>query len=157
MRIAIITILTLSYLILGLPSFDGVTLACMHHFFHANAFHLAVNAFTIWYLFKRWKASELLLAYVIASLAFFAGTIPSIGFSNMIYATIGLRTPSLRSAWWKQENTIVFLTVTLVMFLFPNVSAATHVASFIGGTLVAILTRWTRRIINDSSRYTGNL
>jgi membrane associated rhomboid family serine protease len=156
MRYAIIIILTLAYFILGIPSEEEVS-ALLHHFYHANLLHLGANAFSIWFIYKRWRLRELAEAYLIATASFFIAPVVPVGFSNFIYATIGLRTPPLSSSWWKNPNTIIFLAVTLMMFLLPGISAATHVFSFAAGALYAALKRWINQTINDSSRYTGNL
>lgn len=157
MRYAIIIVLSLVFLFIEIPDMTGVSAAFMHHFFHGNLFHLAVNAFSIWYIYKRWDTQELIVAYLIATASFFVAPVMPIGFSNFIYATIGLRTPPLSSAWWKNPNTIIFLAVTFIMLLLPNVSAVTHIFSFVAGVLCAACKRWIKQITNDSSRYTGNL
>lgn len=124
-----------------------------HHFLHGNILHLLVNALAIWQIYKRWSAKEMALAWGIASVSYLAATIPAIGFSNIIFATIGLRTPSFKSLWWKQPTTLAFLVVSALMCFLPNVSAVTHIVSFCMGVCHAMLTRWFRRVSNDAERY----
>lgn len=126
--------------------------ALLHHLFHGNIFHLALNVLCVWGTFRRWDIGELILAYLIATVSWFAGS-PSIGFSNMIFATIGLRTPSLTSCWWKTPTTLLFLAVTALMPLMPGVSGVTHIVAFVVAVGVASLMRWHKQIRNDSRRY----
>lgn len=151
MRIAIITVLTIIFIITGAP--EQACHPALHHFMHGNVFHLAVNCLSVWFIFRRWKVTEIATAYAIATASWFTAPIPAIGFSNIIFATIGLRTPSLSSTWWRRSETIIFLSVTLLMFLLPNVSAVTHVVSFMAGTFVAMATRWIKGNWNDCKRY----
>ena len=129
----------------------GISL--VHHFFHANIFHLAVNCLSLWLMFRnpssvlRW--STLAIAYVLASLSWFASTAHVIGASNIIFALIGLRTPSFRHAWWKQPSVRFFLAVTVAMAVIPQVSAVTHIVSFSLGCAVASVSRIINRTSND--------
>lgn len=157
MRYIMIILLSAIYFIFGLPEFTGFALGLTHHFFHGNILHLAVNCFSIWFVFQRWSATHLAEAYVIATISFFCSPSMCVGFSNIIYATIGLRTPSFYSAWWRHPNTVAFLAVTLLMFIMPNVSAITHIVAFALGVMIAVIKRTVKQILNDSSRYTKNI
>jgi len=157
MRHAIIILLAAVHFILGLPEAEGFALGVVHHFFHGSILHLAVNCLSVWFVFRRWSVREMAAAYVIATAAFFCSPAASIGFSNIIFATIGLRTPPFSSSWWRHPNTITFFAVTLVMFLLPNVSALTHVVSLGLGVVVAMAGRTIRQTVNDSRRYTENM
>lgn len=157
MRYAIIILLAAVHFILGLPEAEGFALGAVHHFFHGNMLHLAVNCLSVWFVFRRWSVREMVAAYVIATAAFFCSPAASIGFSNIIFATIGLRTPPFSSSWWRHPNTMTFFAVTLVMFLLPNVSALTHVVSLGLGVVVAMAGRTIRQTVNDSRRYTENM
>jgi len=123
------------------------------HFFHANIFHLLANALSVSVMFRRWKAWQLVISFVIAVLSVAVYPSAVIGFSNVIYAMIGLKTPSFDSKWWRLPSTKIFLVVTAAMLLFPNVSAITHIKSFVLGLLVAVSVRWFNIIRNDSARY----
>lgn len=157
MRYIMIILLSAIFFIFGLPEFTGFALGLTHHFFHGNILHLAVNCFSIWFVFQRWTFKELVTAYVVATIAFFYSPVVSIGFSNIIFATIGLRTPSFSSKWWRHPNTITFFAVTLLMFVLPHVSALTHVVSLGLGVLVAMVRRQFKQVSNDSKRYTDSL
>ena len=123
------------------------------HFFHGNIFHLLANGLSVYVMFRRWKAWQIAVAYVIAVVSVMLCPAHVIGFSNVIYAVIGLKTPSFDSAWWKLPSTKILLCVTVVMLLFPNVSAVTHIISFVMGLAVSMSVRWFNLIRNDSARY----
>lgn len=125
----------------------------LHHFFHGNVFHLLANGLTLYFLVPKIKSWHLLVGYVLATLAFLSSNTYVIGFSNIIYAIIGLRTPSFKAYWWRHPGTITFFAVSLLMFLIPNVSAITHLVSFVGGVLVSIVLRQTKEMTNGSARY----
>ena len=152
-----IAIILVLFLVFGnaewLLSVSLVEQMAYHHFFHGNIFHLAANLFAGYFVFKRWETWHLAAAYLIGSLSFLCSPIPAIGFSNIIYAMIGLKSPHFKHAWWRHPGTITFLVVTLLMALIPNVSAITHIVSFCGGVIIAILSRRFQRIKNDSARY----
>lgn len=155
MRYLIIIVLSVAFLI---PWCAEHVMGCnvllaagLHHFFHGNVFHLAANSLAVWYLFRKWNLTELFIAWLIASLSYFAS--PAIGASNIIYAVMGLRTPSLGSSWWRRPETVIFIIITLLMLLIPGVSGITHIISFVAGTLTASVVRFIRQTRNDGSRY----
>lgn len=125
----------------------------LHHFFHGNVFHLLVNCLSLYLIVPRAKNWHLVAGYIIGSLSLLTATNPVVGFSNIVYAVIGVRSPSFDSYWWRHPGTRIFLIVTALMIFLPNVSAVTHIVSFVGGVLVSISFRWFNRIINDSARY----
>lgn len=131
-------------------------ISLVHHFYHANIFHLAVNCLSLWLMFRssasvlRW--STIATAYILATASWFASPADVIGASNFIFALIGLRTPSFRHSWWKQRSVLFFLIVTAAMAVLPQVSAITHVVSFCLGCMVAALSRIINRISHDLSR-----
>lgn len=125
----------------------------LHHFFHGNVFHLLVNCLSLYFILPRAKGWHLAAGYVIGSLSLLATATPVIGASNLIYAVVGVRSPSFDSWWWRHPGTRTFLIVTALMILLPNVSAMTHIASFLVGVLVSMSVRWFRKISNDSARY----
>lgn len=130
-----------------------ITQMFLHHFFHGNIFHLCANIFCIVFSFRYAKPWHLIPTYFIASVSILASSMPVVGFSNMIYAMIGLRSPSFTSKWWRQPGTIMFLVITAAMFLFRNVSAITHIISFVGGVMMSVSLRWLQKIQHDSARY----
>lgn len=132
--------------------------AVLHHLFHANVFHLAVNCLSLWLLFRKTvlRPSVLVTAYLCASASWFASSVDVVGASNFIYAFVGLRTPSFRSGWWKLPSVRMFLAITLLMAVFPQVSAVTHVVSFMLGCLCSAVSRIIKRISDDLDRISSH-
>lgn len=143
----------------GCPDFlhkDGLLVAMTHHFFHVNPFHLAINCFSLWVLLGRGEQKWMLVAaYICATASWFASSADPAGASNFIFALLGLKTPSLRDRWWRTQTTIIFITVTIFMGLLPQVSAVTHIVSFVLGCVCASVARKARRHINDYNRAAG--
>ena len=131
--------------------------ATTYSFFHASIWHLLVNCIAIWGLFRPGisckPCRDLILAFIIAVLVFPISLKPIVGFSNILYACIGMRTPELASGWWKRTETITFLVVTVALVFFPQFSALTHIVSFILGMLVASVRRITNNLLKDARRY----
>lgn len=159
-KIVLIGILVASQIIFGCPDFlhyDGAHIALVHHFFHANIFHLAVNCLSLWTLFRegvKYSVSPLVFAYIIGSASWFCTSADVVGFSNIIFVLIGMRTPSLKSSWWKQPSVIMFFVITALMAILPQVSAITHIVSFVLGCIVAGAYRVFNSICRDYSRAT---
>lgn len=159
-KITVIGILVTMQLLFGCPVFlhhDSGYISLVHHFFHANIFHLAVNCLSLWTLFRkdiRYSPAELVSVYLIGTASWFFTSSDVVGFSNIIFALIGLRTPSLRHAWWKQPTVILFLAITALMALLPQVSAVTHIVSFVLGCIVAGAYRVVNNLSRDYSRAT---
>ena len=159
MRYAITGILVLVFLLFGCPSWLAgqdapyILRACLYPFFHANVFHLAVNILSVWVLFRRCKPSRLVAAYLIAFAVYPLSFIrPVVGFSNMLFAVSGMNTPSFRDKWWTGTGTLVYIATMVLMGLLPQFSAITHIASFILGTLVAVLVRRCHKLHDDARR-----
>lgn len=159
-RIVTIGILLTIYLVCGCPHFlhyDSGYISLVHHFFHANIFHLAVNCLSVWTLFRKgceYKLWPIVGAYIIASISWFFATADVVGFSNILFATIGIRTPELRHSWWKNPSVIVFFAITMLMAFLPQVSAVTHIVSFVLGCIVAGTNRVIINLSRDYSRAT---
>lgn len=157
-RIVITGILITMQLLFSCPEFlhhDRAYISLAHHFFHANIFHLAVNCLSLWTLFRRgvkYATWTLVAAFVIGSASWFCTSADAIGFSNFIFALVGLRTPSIRSLWWKQPSVIIFLVITALMAFLPQVSAVTHIASFALGCIAAGAYRIAKNLSRDYSR-----
>lgn len=162
LRIAIIAILVTANLVFGIPGWlhPGCSpypvRALAYSFFHASWWHLAVNSLAVWTVFKRGnpgEIAELAVAYIIASLVYPLSFRPVIGFSNILYATLGLRTPPLSSRWWRSTPVIIFGLVTVGMAVIPSVSATTHIAAFALGVGIAGAKRLIKSITDDARRY----
>lgn len=157
-RIIIIGILVAVQMLFGCPAFlhqDSGCISLVHHFFHANIFHLAVNCLSIWTLFRkdvRYSITPLVFAYIIGTASWFCTSADVVGFSNILFALIGLRSPSLSHSWWKQPSVILFLAITALMALLPQVSAITHIVSFVLGCMVAGTSRIFNSIRSDFRR-----
>ena len=144
-RVVIIALLVALQYTFGIPEFLHGTdhywiRALSYSFFHANWWHLAVNGIAIWTIFdpkRRFKQYQLFTGFAIAVLVYPLSFRPVIGFSNVLYAVLGLRTPSVRSSWWRQPAVIVFLAVTVALVFVPRFSATTHIAAFLLGMLGA--------------------
>lgn len=160
LRIVIVGILLTMQLLFGCPTFlhyDSGYISLVHHFFHANIFHLAVNCLSVWSLFRKgytYSLALLIWAYIIASISWFCTSADVVGFSNIIFALIGIRTPSLKNRYWRDPAVIAFFAITILMALLPQVSAVTHVVSFVLGCMVAGAIRIVNSISSDFRRAT---
>lgn len=160
-RLTLIIILVTLQAVFGPPAFllgDGCYClrAAAYPFFHANWWHLAVNAAAIWAVFapqRKVTAGQMAAAALISFIVYPLSFIPVIGFSNVIYAMIGLRTPPLSNPWWRQPAVIAFLAVTIVMVFIPRISATTHIAAFLLGMGGAAAGRWWKHATRDARRY----
>lgn len=160
-RTAIIIALIATQAIFGAPAFllgsDGYWVrALSYSFFHAGWLHLAINCIAIWGLFApktKTSPSQALIAYTIAILVYPLSIRPVIGFSNILYALIGLRTPPLKNKWWRSPAVITFLVITTAMVFIPQFSATTHIAAFILGCLAAVVNRSIKNITRDARRF----
>ena len=127
--------------------------ALTYSFFHANWWHLAVNSIAILSIYKKINPKDLILSYLIAVLVYPLSFRPVIGFSNILYAQLGMRTPQLSSTWWKQPSVIVFLIVTLALVFVPRFSATTHIFSFLLGMGISAFRRFKTSLLRDTKRY----
>lgn len=159
-RILIILTLVLLQLIFGVPEYffgngDYWLRAFTYSFFHANWWHLAVNSLAIWTIYKNpcKPCRDLLFPFIIAVVVYPLSFRPILGFSNVLYAALGLRTPSLKSKWWRQTPVIIFLVVTVAMVFIPKISASTHIAAFMLGMGAAGTKRLFQDLTSDCRRY----
>lgn len=160
-RIVIIVLLLSMQVFFGVPEFFYGSgpywlRATTYSFFHANFLHLVINCLAAWTIFQpRYKTSwqQLVTSFLIAVLVYPLSVRPVIGFSNVLYAMLGLRTPPLKSPWWKQPTVIVFLIVTLAMVFIPRFSATTHIAAFLLGMAGAAAKRGWLKLTSDARRY----
>ena len=157
-RAGVIVLLAALQIAFGVPDFmSGGPYQCralLYSFFHANWWHLAANAVAAWGVFAPGRDNRMLpVAFLIAVAVYPLSFRPVIGFSNVLYAMIGLRTPPLSSPWWTQPAVIVFLAVTAAMVFVPRFSATTHVAAFALGMGAAGARRWWHSLTEDARRY----
>lgn len=159
-RAAIIAVFVLLQAFIGTPQYllGGCHYwlrALTYSFFHASWWHLAVNAIALWsiYRYPCKPCRDLLLPFIIAVIVYPLSLRPVIGFSNVLYAVLGLRTPSLRSRWWRQPAVITFLAVTIALLFVPRFSATTHIAAFVMGMALAAIKRLYDNLMQDARRY----
>lgn len=162
-RIAIISALVLLHVAFGIPGWlhpgQGSYLlrAATYSFFHASWWHLAVNCLAVWTIFDPKRGCkpcrDLIFPFIIAMAVYPLALRPVVGFSNILYAVLGIRTPSLRSRWWRQWPVALFLAVTVAMVFVPTFSATTHIASFALGVAAAAAGRSLKPLLDDVRRY----
>lgn len=156
-------ILTAVMLVFRCPEWlhaDSWHVAFVHHFFHANLFHLAANCLSLWLMLRlpsaRLDIRQIVTAYICASVSWYFATRDVVGASNFIFAFAGLRTPSFRSKWWRLQSVRTFLVVTVLMAVFPQVSAVTHVISFGLGCMCSAVTRTLKETDHDLVRISSH-
>lgn len=161
-RMILILMLAALHALVGIPDYLQGTgqywmRALTYSFFHASWWHLAVNGIAIWTIFdprRKVKMPQVpLVAFFIAVLVYPLSFRPVIGFSNVIYAVLGLRTPPLSSPSWKQPSVIAFLIITVALLFVPRFSATTHIAAFLLGMAGAAIQRSYHNITQDARRY----
>ena len=159
LRIVLIVLLVGLQAVVGIPPYmtDGPYLlrALTYSFFHASWLHLAVNCLAVWGVYgKGYKpCRDLLLSFLVAVLVYPLSFRPVIGFSNILYCTLGLRVPPFSHPWWKSRNAIIFIVVTLAMAFIPQLSATTHIAAFLLGMLLSYILRSLHNLSKDARRY----
>lgn len=163
LRVIIIAALVGFHLCVGTPQWlmpggaPYIVRALSYSFFHASWWHLAVNAIAVCSLYRPGVSCkpcrDLLFPFLIAVLVYPLSFRPVIGFSNILYAVIGLRTPPLSSRWWRQTPVLVFIAVTLAMVFVPRFSATTHIAAFLLGIAGAYAMRFHKSVMKDAGRY----
>ncbi len=114
--------------------------------FHANVFHLAANAMTLSLLRPSW--SDLLAGFIISFLASFLAVtpMPTIGFSGVLYAMIGMRTTLFRGRFTFPKAW--FSGFLLAGLFLPNVNGLLHLLCFVAGAAVQLY----RRTAHDYAR-----
>ena len=156
LRYILIAALAAIYILFGTPSYlleQSWASALSYPFFHANLVHLIVNCIALWLLFdpkRKGNFRQMLFGLAVSLLVYPCALHAPVGFSNALYAVIGLRTPSFSSPWWKKPEVIIFLVVTFAMLLLPQLSGFTHILSMAIGIAVAALGRFIRKINNDA-------
>lgn len=130
----------------------------VHPFFHANVAHLALNCLAVWTVFDPRTRPEwwyLPVGFAIAAGAYELTDYMMVGFSSVLFAVAGLRTPSFRSRWWRTWNCWVYIGTMLLMFLAPMFAASAHLICFSIGVAVSACVRFKRRLDYDTRRAKG--
>lgn len=106
------------------------------HFYHANLFHLLGNLFCI--VFMRPSMKQLLYAYPVAVAATWFTVVPSIGFSAVLYAFMGMN--ALR---WNisRKDWCLFIIANLITAFIPGIAFSLHFAAFSLGIFVSLFKR----------------
>lgn len=162
LRIVIIAVLLAARVVSGTPGWlhPGCSpywvRALSYHLFHASWWHLAVNCLAVWSVYRPGRpckpCRDLVMPFLIASLVYPLSLRPVIGFSNILYAAIGLRTPPLSSPWWRTPQVVTFAVVTVALAAIPRISATTHIAAFILGMGCAAVGRQIKSLKDDAGR-----
>lgn len=158
-RVVIIGVLLVLQVIFGAPEWlqpgtPYILRALGYSFFHANWWHIAINSIAIWTIYKTCNpCRDLVIPFLIAVAVYPLSFRPVIGFSNVLYATLGIRTPDFKSPWWRHPSVIVFLIVTVALVFIPRFSATTHIASFVLGMAVSWFNRFRQSLLKDARRY----
>lgn len=161
LRHIIIAVLVSLYVFFRVPEFfygsgHFAARALTYSFFHASWLHLAVNCIAVWNIFapsrKRFKPLQFVTVCLIAVLVYPLALRPVLGFSNILFAVLGLRAPALSSAWWKRREVIIFIAVNILTLFIPRISAVTHIAAFASGMLLAALRRSIQPYLDDVRR-----
>lgn len=157
MRIVLIGILYIVFMLAHCPEWLAGTYvpyairAMSYSCFHANLLHLAINCLSIWVVFaphKKDNTPALIVGLIIAVLVYPFALKPVVGFSNVLYAIIGFRSPSFKSAWWRHPSVLLFLAITIAMIFIPHFSATTHMAAFALGVICSYLRRTINNYLN---------
>lgn len=115
-------------------------------FFHANIFHLAANILTLAML--RCEVRDILPAYAVAVIAsFFAvASVPTMGFSGVLYVLIGMQTGIFRGRVTLPK--VWFFAFLLAGLFLPRVNGLLHIVCFASGALIQLY----RRLSYDYAR-----
>lgn len=112
------------------------------HFYHANLFHWFCNAMALWLM--RPSPKEILYAFPLAVTAMFFTLTPTIGFSAVVYAYIGMNI--IR---WNVSliDWATFIVANLITIFIPNVAFGVHLSAFLLGISVHIVHRQINKIV----------
>ena len=129
----------------------------LHHFFHANIFHLAVNCLAVWTMFpKGWSEhrEELLVSFAVGSLSALAAPWPVIGFSNTLFSVLGYR--AARYGWYRTAQFVVLVAAVLLTAFIPGISGLTHILSLAGGFAASMAASTYRKLSSDYGKARGD-
>ncbi len=162
LRYIIIAVLAALYVTFGAPRWLAgyntpyLARAASYSFFHASVWHLAVNLIAVWSIYspkRKGMGQELALSFLIAVAVYPLSFRPVIGFSNILYAMLGQRTPPLSSKWWGKPEVIIFIVITFALLFVPRFSAVTHIFSFLAGMLIASVRRGIDSLLKDAKQF----
>ena len=112
------------------------------HFFHANLLHWFCNSMCLWLL--RPSPMQIVHAFPSAVTAMFFTTNPTIGFSAVIYAYIGMNIFR-----WKisMVDWATFIMANLIGMCLPNIAWQVHLAAFVLGWSIYYIQKQINRVL----------
>lgn len=121
-------------------------------FFHAGFIHFLTNAYAFYYFYSTWLFGRctLPISIFIAILSSFlaVSTAPTVGFSGVVFALIGINAVYYMS-------TRYFVSVSIVLgtgFLWPSFNSLMHLVCFILGFIAAYLYKHLAPYIDEYRR-----
>ena len=136
-----VTLFTQSPQLHGASIMSSFTSKLTCHFFHANLFHWVCNALCLWLM--RPCPTQITIAVPYAVMAMYFTDEPTIGFSAIIYAYVGMNI--LR---WKLsiEDWITFIVANFIGAFLPGIAFGVHFMALFFGFAHYIIERQLRRI-----------
>lgn len=98
------------------------------HFYHANLWHWAANAFCLYVM--RPKPSDIAYTIPVAAMATFFTMTPTIGFSAVLYAFIGMNILRWNLPFF---DWVMFIFANIVTIFIPGVAFGVHLTAFLLG------------------------
>lgn len=113
------------------------------HFYHANLFHWFCNAMTIWIMRPSPKLIACAFPYAVMAMCF--TLTPTVGFSSVIYAYIGMNI--IR---WNVSliDWGTFIIVNIITIFIPWIAFGVHLAAFLFGISHYIVERQLNHIVS---------
>lgn len=112
------------------------------HFVHANLFHWFCNAFALWVMRPSPLMIAIPLVYAAASMLFTLE--PTIGFSAVLYAYIGMNIIK-----WKVSliDWATFIIANAITAFIPGIAFGVHLAAFLFGIAHGVIEYQLNRIV----------
>lgn len=134
--------------------------AIVYPFFHANIFHLAVNALSVWAVFRpglKRNTRDLILGMAISAIAYPMGFRPCVGISNVLFAVSGMRSQPLSNhKWWLQPVQLTCIATMVAMCFFPQFSGTNHICAYVIGVAVSYVIRRIEKAESYVRKLEGN-
>lgn len=104
----------------------------------------------------KWKSAwkEIMCAFVIGTLSFLIASAHSVGFSDILFAVLGIR--AARNGWWRSRYFVVMWATLILTALIPGISGLTHALSCAGGTVFGLISAEWKKILDDYGKARGN-
>lgn len=123
----------------------------IYPFFHANIFHLLGNLLGIYFIARHIKS--IIVSYFIAVIASFIAysSMPTIGFSGVLYAFIGL-SGLLFNKNVSKVTIAIMLIYVLIGLLLPTINGFLHITCLVLGCLFFLIKKKLYGYIRDLQR-----